>query len=124
MSICPSPKLHNGSLNTIFNNTDYIKVANSGGGATIAQTDARYLKNAGAVVSSANTTFNGTLNVRALATIVTLTVSKLLKSKQTADTLTSDIFRATKLYSFSNGMVYSTSVPSLIPFLLSIFQPP
>ena len=148
MSIYPSPKLHNGSLNSIFNNTDYIKVA-SGGGSSIAQTDARYLKNSGIVVSSANTTFNGTLNVGALCTVDGLvagnintsninvsgsstvnsltagnisatntnisalanvkdiTATGLLKAKQTTDTLTSDVFRADQLYSFSNGMVYS-----------------
>jgi cytoskeletal protein CcmA (bactofilin family) len=180
MSIYPSPKLHNGSLNTIFNNTDYIKVA-SGGGSTIAQTDARYLQNSGVVVSSANTTFNGTLNVgalttvdglvagnidtsninvsgsatvnslsttgvltagnisasninisalanvkdikvsgllsgdvsgenisvSALATVKDLNVKGSLTAKQSSDTLTSDIFRADQLYSFSNGMVYT-----------------
>jgi hypothetical protein len=119
MSIYPSPKLHNGSLNTIFNNTDYIKVVGSGGGGlTVKQTDALYLKNSGVVVSSANTFFNGTLNVGALctvnnikvntlATIESLNVLGLQKSKQTTDTLTSDVFRADQLYSFSNGMVYS-----------------
>jgi hypothetical protein len=117
MSIYPSPKFHNGSINTIFNNTDYIKVA-SGGGSSIAQTDARYLKNSGVVVSSANTTFNGTLNVASLCTVDTLTVNTLAtiptlnvlglqKSKQTADTLIGEIFRADQVYSFTNGMVYS-----------------
>jgi hypothetical protein len=76
MSIYPSPKLHNGSLNTIFNNTDYIKVANSGGGGlTVKQTDALYLKNSGVVVSSANTTFNGTVDIGALATVDNIKVN-------------------------------------------------
>jgi hypothetical protein len=117
MSIYPSPKVHNGAINTIFNNTDYIKVS-SGGGSTIAQTDARYLKNSGVVASSANTTFNGTLNVAGLCTVNTISANTLAtlnslnvlglqKSKQTADILTTDIFRADQLYSFLNGMVYS-----------------
>jgi hypothetical protein len=76
MSIYPSPKLHNGSLNTIFNNTDYIKVASSGGGGlTVKQTDALYLKNSGVVVSSANTTFNGTVDIGALATVDNIKVN-------------------------------------------------
>jgi hypothetical protein len=36
-----------------------------------------------------------------------LTVSRLLKSTQTSDTLTADLFRTDQLYSFTNGMVYS-----------------
>jgi hypothetical protein len=65
MSIYPSPKQHNGSLNTIFNNTDYIIINSGGGGSTIAQTDARYLKKSGIVVSSASiTTFDGTVDVK------------------------------------------------------------
>jgi hypothetical protein len=66
MSIYPSPKQHNGSLNTIFNNTDYIIInSGGGGGLTIAQTDARYLKNSGLVVSSASiTTFDGKVDVK------------------------------------------------------------
>jgi hypothetical protein len=119
MSIYPSPKLHNGSLNTIFNNTDYIKIANSGGGGlTVKQTDALYLKNSGVVVSSASTTFNGTvdigalctvdnINVSALANVKDITATGLLQCRQSSDTLTTDIFRSDQLYSFSNGMVYS-----------------
>ena len=62
MSIYASPKLHNGSLNATFNNTDYIKLPNSGG-STIAQTDARYLRNSGIALSSANTMFSGTVDI-------------------------------------------------------------
>jgi hypothetical protein len=118
MSIYPSPKQHNGSLNTIFNNTDYIIINSGGGGLTIAQTDAKYLQNSGVTSSSAQTTFQNTVDfkslltvddikVNTLASIDTLTVAKLLKAKQSTDTLTSDIFRADQLYSFTNGMVYS-----------------
>jgi hypothetical protein len=126
MSIYASPKLHNGSLNATFNNTDYIKLPNSGG-STIAQTDARYLRNSGIALSSANTTFSGTVDIGALctvgnikinniATIKDITVSNLgtfkdivaigvLKSTQTSDT--AEVFRADQTYSFTNGMVYS-----------------
>jgi cytoskeletal protein CcmA (bactofilin family) len=104
MSIYPSPKLHNGSLNTIFNNTDYIKVASSGGGgSTIAQTDARYLKNSGVVVSSANTTFNGTLNVASLATVDGLVAGDIdasninISSLATVDSLVSGDISASNI---------------------------
>jgi hypothetical protein len=128
MSIYASPKLHNGSLNATFNNTDYIKLPNSGG-STLAQTDARYLRNSGIALSSANSTFSGTVDIGALctvgnikinntATIKDINVSNLgtfkdivatgiLKSTQTSDTLTAEVFRADQTYSFTNGMVYS-----------------
>jgi hypothetical protein len=128
MSIYASPKLHNGSLNATFNNTDYIKLPNSGG-STIAETDARYLRNSGIALSSANSTFSGTVDIGALctvgnikinntATIKDINVSNLgtfkdivatgiLKSTQTSDTLTAEVFRADQTYSFTNGMVYS-----------------
>jgi hypothetical protein len=128
MANYPTPKLHNGSLNATFNNTDYIKIPNSGG-STLGQTDARYLRNSGIALSSANTTFSGTVDIGALctvgnikinntATIKDINVSNLgtfkdivatgvLKSTQTSDTLTSEVFRAAQTYSFMNGMVYS-----------------
>jgi hypothetical protein len=128
MSIYASPKLHNGSLNATFNNTDYIKLPNSGG-STLGQTDARYLRNSGIALSSANSTFSGTVDIGALctvgnikinntATIKDINVSNLgtfkdivatgiLKSTQTSDTLTAEVFRADQTYSFTNGMVYS-----------------
>jgi hypothetical protein len=128
MSIYASPKLHNGSLNATFNNTDYIKLPNSGG-STIAQTDARYLRNSGISLSSANTTFSGTVDIGGLctvgnikinniATIKDITVSNLgtfkdivvtglLKSTQTSDKITADLWRTDQVYSFTNGMVYS-----------------
>jgi hypothetical protein len=41
MSIYPSPEQHNGALNTVFNNKDYIQKNNGGSGLTIAQTDSK-----------------------------------------------------------------------------------
>jgi hypothetical protein len=170
MSIYPSPKLRDGVLNTVFNSADYIKDT-GGGGLTISQTDALYLKNSGVVVSSANTTFNGTVNVAslltvddikintlatvnnltstgsisgnvsganitsstlgsfkditvsgllsgdvsganisvsALATVKDLTVKGSLKATQTSDTLTAEFWRTDQVYSYTNGMVYSS----------------
>jgi hypothetical protein len=122
MSIYPSPRLGNGVLNTIFNNSDYIKDT-GGSGVTLAQTDFLYLKNSGVVVSSANTTFNGTLNVGALATLQNVTTSGtlnvgglatlqnvttsgLLNAKQTTDTIFKDIWRSDPVFSITNGMDY------------------
>ncbi len=118
MSIYASPKTCNGILNTIFNNTDYIKINSGGGGLTVAQTDSKYLQISGVTSSSAQTTFQNTVNfkslltvdnmqVNALATLDTLTVEKLLKAKQSTDTLTSGVFQSNQSYSFNNGMVYS-----------------
>jgi hypothetical protein len=123
MSIYPSPRLRDGVLNTVFNNTDFIKdTRGSGGGLSLTQTDALYLKNSGVVVSSANTTFNGTLNVGGLMTVdnikatasleantitASLATIDTLKAKNSSDTLTSDSWRADQVYSFPNGMVYS-----------------
>jgi hypothetical protein len=84
MSIYPSPKLRDGVLNTVFNSADYIKDL-GGGGLTIAQTDALYLKNSGVVVSSANTTFNGTVDIGALCTVDNINVITAL------DTATANI---------------------------------
>lgn len=118
MSIYPSPKMRNGVLNTVFNNTDYIQT--NLGGSTIAQTDGRYLKNSGVVVSSANTTFNGTLNVGALATFGNITATGLFKSVQTAGNLIAETFRADQVYNSTNGMVYSilsdTTVVNTVSF--------
>jgi hypothetical protein len=121
MSVYPPPKTRNGSLNLIFNSSDYIKIPSiSGGGPSIAENDARYLKNSGTVISSAATTFNSTLNVASLTSLATLNVSSLatiqdvsitgtLKAKQSTDTLIPNTFSADQSYSFLNGMVYSIS---------------
>jgi hypothetical protein len=117
MSIYPPPKSRNGQLNLIFNNTDYIQTASGGGGLSIAQNDARYLKNSGTVVSSANTTFNGSLNVASLTSLATLdvsslatmndvTISGLLEAKQSSDSIFNSTFSADQSYSLLNGMVY------------------
>jgi hypothetical protein len=82
MSIYARPKEHNGSLNTIFNNTDYIIINSGGGGSTIAQTDARYLKKSGIVVSNASiTTFDGTVDVKNINASTLLDVSGLASFK-------------------------------------------
>jgi hypothetical protein len=156
MSIYPSPKQHNGALNTIFNNRDYIQTNTGSTGLTITQTDAKYLQISGVTSSSAQTIFQNTVDFKSLvtvdnitantlatfknvsitgnitgnvtgnitgnvngnvsstnievsdlATIDTLTVAKLLKSKQQTDTLITDVFRTYQIYSFTNGMVYS-----------------
>ncbi len=145
MSIYASPKTRNGILNTIFNNTDYIKINSGGGGLTIAQTDSKYLQISGVANSSAQTTFQNTVDIKSLLTvdnikvntlanlenisvsalidasninvsgninstsarIDTLTVERLLKAKQSTDTLTAEVFRSEQVYSFTNGMVYS-----------------
>jgi hypothetical protein len=73
MSIYPAPKLRDGVLNSVFNSADYIKDT-GGGGLSLAQTDALYLKNSGVVVSSANTTFNGTVDIGALCTVDNINV--------------------------------------------------
>jgi hypothetical protein len=117
MSIYPSPKNRNGTLNTIFNNSDYIQNPNAGG-LTISQTNAKYLQISGVTSSNATTTFLSTVDVKALltvdnltvktlATIDTLNVTKLLKSTQSSDTLTAELFRSDQIYNFTNGMVYS-----------------
>jgi hypothetical protein len=143
MSIRPSPKTRNVTLNTTFNNEDYIQTNSGGSGLIIAQTDSKYLQISGVANSSAQTTFQNTVDFKSLLTvddikvitlatlenvsvrglidasninvsgniglarIDTLTVAKLLKSKQSSDTLTSDVFRSDQLHSFNNGMVYS-----------------
>jgi hypothetical protein len=108
MSIYPSPKTRNGSLNLIFNNTDYIQTASAGsGGLTIAQNDARYLRNSGTVVSSGSTTFNSSVNIAGLATIDNLDISGLLNTKKQADTLVSASFSASQTYSFNDAMIYT-----------------
>ena len=77
MSIYPPPKNHNGSLNLIFNKDDYIKNESSSSGTTQSFNDARYLKNTGIVISSAETTFNSSVNIAGLATIDSLDAKKI-----------------------------------------------
>ena len=105
MSVYPPPKVHNGSLNTVFNRDDYVQTSTSSG-TTQVQNDSRYLRNTGIVVSSGSTTFNNTVNIEGLATLNNLEVSSLFKSKQFIDTLVPIVFSSSQSYSFNNGMVY------------------
>ena len=77
MSIYASPKTRNGILNTIFNNTDYIKINSGGGGLTIAQTDSKYLQISGVANSSAQTTFQNTVDIKSLLTVDNIKVNTL-----------------------------------------------
>jgi hypothetical protein len=84
MSSYPVPKQHNGSINETFNNSDYIMLPNSGGGgSTIAQTDARYLRNTGIALSNASTTFNDTVDILGLCTVDNINVSSLVDTSNT-----------------------------------------
>jgi hypothetical protein len=106
MSIYPSPKQHNGALNTIFNNTDYINTStgSGSGGVTLTQTDSRYLKNSGIVVSSAQTTFNSTVNIAALCTVDNINVITLLDASSVNVTglCTSDSIKVNALLDATN----------------------
>ena len=77
MSIYASPKTRNGILNTIFNNTDYIKINSGGGGLTIAQTDSKYLQISGVANSSAQTIFQNTVDIKSLLTVDNIKVNTL-----------------------------------------------
>jgi hypothetical protein len=128
MSIYPSPKEHNGFLNTVFNNIDYIKINSGGGGLTVAQTDSKYLLLSGVTSSSAQTTFQNTVDfkslltvdniqVNALATLNTLNVEKLLKTKQSTDTLTSGVFQSNQSYSFNNSIISDSTTMNSVSFI-------
>jgi hypothetical protein len=69
MSIYPSPRTRNGTLNTTLNNTDYIQTNEGGSGLTIPQTDALYLQISGVTSSSAQTTFQNTVDFKSLLTV-------------------------------------------------------
>jgi hypothetical protein len=117
MSIYPSPRTRNGTLNTTFNNTDYIQTNEGGSGLTIAQTDARYLQNSGVVVSSAQTTFNNTVNIESNLSVSGSVLVGSLNAKQSTDNIISAQFSATQTYSYNTGIVYfmvtdSTNVSS------------
>ena len=119
MSLYPPPKKHNGTQNNTFNRDDYIQNINSSTGTTQLQNDARYLKNSGIVVSSANTTFNNTVDINGLATLTNLEVSSLFKSKQSADNFVVSSFTASQTYNFNNGLVYTLDTnPTTITTIL------
>lgn len=125
MSVYPSPLKHNGVINTTFNRDDYSKMSSTSSsvGTTIAQNDARYMKNSGSVVSSAALTLNGTSTFNSLAQFDSMTVN-LLKSKQSVDGLISSGFTAAQTYSFNNGMVYSLSSDATVMTTVSFTDIP
>lgn len=124
MSVYPSPLKYYGVINTTFNTTDYIKTSSASAiGTTVAQNDARYLRNTGSVVSSAAITFNGTSVFNSLATFDGLTVN-LLRSKQTADAMILSGFTAAQTYSFLKGMVYYLNSDATVMTTLSITDIP
>ena len=119
MSIYPAPKSRNGVLNSVFNTTDYIKTPSVGGGTTQATNDARYLRNSGVVVSSAQTTFNNSVSVAGLLS------ANLLNAKQSSDPLVvSATFTAAQSYSFNTGMVYYLGSTSTAMTTVSITDLP
>ena len=123
MSIYSAPIKHNGSLNSTFNATDYAQTA-SKSGITLSDTDARYLRNSGTVVSSASTTFNNAVNIAGVATLANLSVSGLVSAKQATDSLVSASFSAAQTYSFLTGMVYTLASNSTTTTTLAITDLP
>ena len=123
MSIYQAPVQHNGSLNSTFNSTDYAQTAYKSG-LSLADTDARYLKNAGIVVSSASTTFNNSITIAGQTNVSNLSVSALLNAKQFTDALVSATFSAAQTYSFNNGMVYTLTSNSTTTTTLAITDLP
>ena len=79
-----------------FNSADFVQSSST----TQAGNDARYLKNAGVVVSNASTTFNTNVNVQG-----TLSAA-LLNARESTDTMVQATFSANQTYSIRNGMVY------------------
>ena len=124
MSIYQAPLQHNSSLNQTFNATDYAQTASSSSAPSQASNDARYLKNAGIVVSSASTTFNSAVTIAGQATVSNLSVSALLNAKQFTDALVSATFSAAQTYSFNNGMVYTLISNSTTTTTLAITDLP
>jgi hypothetical protein len=74
MSIYPSPKFNHGALNSTFNSSDYIQNPNAGG-LKISDTDAKYLQISGVTSSSAQTTFQNTVDFKSLLTVDDITVN-------------------------------------------------
>ena len=104
MSVYPPPHNRNGELNTVFNTSDYNQTA-AGDGISLSQANSLYLRNRGVVVSSAETTFNSSVDVEGLATLENASIG-LLKSKNASDTLVFKTFSENQTYSFNDGMVY------------------
>jgi hypothetical protein len=85
MSIYPSPKFNHGALNSTFNSSDYIQDPNAGG-LNISDTDAKYLQISGVTSSSAQTTFQNTVNFKSLLTVDDITVKTLATFKNVSVT--------------------------------------
>jgi hypothetical protein len=77
MSIYPSPRFNHGVLNSTFNSSDYIQTNAGGSSLTIAQTDAKYLQISGVTNSSAQTTFQNTVDFKSLLTVDDIKVNTL-----------------------------------------------
>ena len=120
MSIYQAPLQHNGSLNSTFNATDYAQNTTKSTGLSLVDTDSRYFKNSGIVVSSAATTFNNSITIAGQTNVSNLLVSQLLNAKQATDTLVSATFAAAQTYSFNAGMVYTLASNSTATTTLSI----
>ena len=86
MSIYPSPKFNHGVLNSTFNSSDYIQTNAGGSGLTIAQTDAKYLQISGVTSSSAQTTFQNTVDFKSLLTVDDIKVNTLATFKNVSVT--------------------------------------
>jgi hypothetical protein len=112
MATYPPPKKHNGQNNSVFNNDDYnsSNITSIGGGTSQTFNDSRYLQNSGEVVSSAQNTFNGILNVNSLATFQNVDIDGTLQSKKMTDALNvSKTFASNMTFSINDGMVYYIS---------------
>ena len=106
MSVYPPPLTRNGELNKVFNRSDYNHhEPTTGGGITESKANGLYLRNRGVVVSSAQTTFNSSLNVEGLATLENATIG-VLKTKKASDTLVFKSLSQNQTCNFNDGMVY------------------
>jgi hypothetical protein len=93
MSIYPSPKFNHGGINSTFNSSDYIQSNEVGSGLSIAQTDALYLQISGVTSSSAQTTFQNTVDFKSLLTINDIKINTLatLKDVSVSGLLTGNV---------------------------------
>ena len=111
MSVYPPPLQRNGELNKVFNSNDFNHHEPTiGGGITESKANGLYLRNRGVVVSSAQTTFNSSLDVEGIATLESATIG-VLKTKKASDTLVFKTFSEIQTCSFDDGMVYKFVSP-------------
>ena len=114
MSVYPPPIQRNGELNTIFNRSDYNHhEPATGGGITESKANSLYLRNRGVVVSSAQTTFDSSIDVQGLATLESATIG-VLKTKKASDTLVFKSLSQNQTCNFNDGMVYKFVSPVTI----------